>query len=47
MTTTSLPGQSSWTVMPAWRHRAIICSVFTRFLSQPRDMNDTFMLCFL
>ena len=37
-TSTSLPEQSSCTVCPAPRHRAIICSVFTWFLSQPRDI---------
>ena len=34
-TTTSLPAQSSCTVMPDCRHRAIICSVFTRFCHIP------------
>ena len=42
MTTTSAPAGSSSRVCPASRHSAIICSVFTRFLAQPREIKDTF-----
>ena len=40
-TATSAPSGSPVTVWPASRHRAIICSVFTRFLAQPKDTKAT------
>ena len=40
-TATSAPSGSPVTVWPASRHRAIICSVFTRFLAQPRETKAT------
>ena len=40
-TATSAPSVSPVTSYPALRHRAIICSVFTRFLAQPKDTKAT------
>ena len=40
-TTTSAPSGSAWMAWPAAWTDAIICSQFTWFLAQPREMNDT------
>ena len=41
-TATSAPSGSDTSSYPASRVRAIICSVLTRFLAQPREINATF-----
>ena len=40
-TTTSAPSGPAWTVLPAAWAAAIICSQFTWFLAQPREINAT------
>ena len=40
-TTTSAPSGEAWTVLPAAWAAAIICSQFTWFLAQPREINAT------